>query len=116
MSEEGSVAFIETDIGNELINSPGDFLNIPADKQSRITEWINSNFVAIKNENYRHSSYGLKGLFEKDGGFYVTNGQFKGAMVACGFVAYNKTDINWRFNLLEKSYMMVFRRLYCGGK
>nr|WP_202596019.1 hypothetical protein [Staphylococcus epidermidis] len=66
----------------------------------------------IKSFNMRHSSYGLKHVFETEyrkkledtfEGSYITNGQFKGAMLKAGFDVKDKTQLNWHFNLSERS-------------
>jgi hypothetical protein len=31
--------------------------------------------------------------------FYVTNGEFKGAMLKAGFKVLDKTEMNWHFNV-----------------
>jgi len=31
------------------------------------------------------------------GGFYISNGQFKGAMLAAGYVPIDSSDRNWHF-------------------
>lgn len=43
------------------------------------------------------TSYGLKHKFQDATGIYVTNGQFKGAMLANGYEPYNRALKNWRF-------------------
>ncbi|MDP9476457.1 MAG: hypothetical protein M3R38_12375 [Actinomycetota bacterium] len=42
-------------------------------------------------------SYTMKHDFETAGGFYVTNGQFKGAMLAAGYQPAKRGEQNWRF-------------------
>lgn len=41
---------------------------------------------------YRFSSYGLKALFELLMGEYITNDQFKAAMIAAGFIPTKKSS------------------------
>ena len=58
--------------------------------------------------NCKHTSYGLKHLTEKlmpDG--YVSNGEMKGAMLYCGYRADGVQDINWEFNVLERSELFT---------
>lgn len=43
------------------------------------------------------TSYTMKHDFETAGGSYVTNGQFKGAMLAAGHKPVRRSDQNWRF-------------------
>lgn len=76
-----------------------------ADSQKRIlVEWCSS-IVPIRSINTKHTSYGLKHLFNNaPNGFYVTNGAFKKAMLEAGF-EYKcvNNSINWFFNISEKS-------------
>jgi len=46
----------------------------------------------------KRTSYGIKHDFERDG-FYLTNGQFKGAMLAAGHQPENAQELNWRFKV-----------------
>lgn len=58
--------------------------------------------------NRKHTSYGLKHLAEKlmpDG--YVSNGEMKGAMLYCGYKADNTHEMNWDFNISERSELLT---------
>lgn len=47
------------------------------------------------------------GLLENS---YVTNGQFKGAMLKAGFDVKDKIQLNWHFNVSEKSIKELDKR------
>lgn len=97
----------------EDINSPAQFLTLDKHEQETLINWINTNLKPIKSANYRHTSYGLKHYFEHDeanGGRYVTNGMFKGAMLECGFKPSKKHNINWTFNISERSMTLLTKR------
>lgn len=67
-------------------------------------DWITFNLIPIKSFNDRKTSYGLKHIFERDEcGFYVENDDFKAVMVEHGFKVKNPNDINWIFNISQKS-------------
>lgn len=67
-------------------------------------DWITFNLIPIKSFNDVKTSYGLKHIFERDDcGFYVENDDFKSVMVEHGFKVKNPTDINWVFNISQKS-------------
>jgi hypothetical protein len=89
--------------GKELHNQPEAFDFLAPGQQKHLIEWINANFEPIKTFNTRHTSYGLKHVFESDGGFYISNGAFKGAMLKCGFKVKDKSALNWVFNISERS-------------
>lgn len=67
------------------VNQPDDYQQLTQTEKTILAEWIEINMVPMK--SYRsQSSYFLKHRFEESvKGFYVTNGQFKGAMVAAGY-------------------------------
>lgn len=67
------------------INDTRAFNELTNEQRNVLLDWIDC-FVIIKTINTEHSSYELKHFFEnsKDG-FYITNGQFKGAMNNYGY-------------------------------
>lgn len=89
--------------GKELHNQPEAFDYLTPGEQKRLTDWISKNLGPAKTFNDRHTSYGLKHVFESNGGCYVGNGAFKGAMLKCGFKVKDKAALNWVFNISEKS-------------
>ncbi len=89
--------------GKEPHNQPEAFDYLTPGEQQRLVNWIEANFDAIKTFNQRHTSYGMKHIFEANGGFYISNGAFKGAMLKCGFKVKDKAELNWTFNVSEKS-------------
>lgn len=85
------------------IDSPTEYDKLETWQKLIITTWIKENFVKRVTINYNHSSYGLKHIFERSpDGFYITNGAFKGALLACGFDKHSK-GINWCFAITERS-------------
>ena len=87
------------------IDSPDEFEDLTKDEQTILLNWCASVFTQIKTINTKHTSYGLKHIFENTPeGFYVSNGQFKGAMLKSGFISNNvETENNCYFNISEKS-------------
>lgn len=60
-----------------------------------LLDWI-SNFKPIKTFNLKHTSYELKHIFERtEQGFYITNDEFKDAMLKAGFKVKDKSAVNW---------------------
>jgi len=68
-----------------------------------VCEWIKSKLIRIKTPNYDKSSYSLKHIFEKDTGLYLTNNEFKDAMLMCGYEPVNPNDLNWNYCISKKS-------------
>ncbi len=72
---------------HDCANAPEDFDKMHPDNQAQLREWIRVNLEPTKrigDGRYSHS-YSLKHLAEKMLGWYVSNGQLKGAMLAEGF-------------------------------
>lgn len=92
---------------SKVPDHPSAFDDLPIEKQQRLLSWINESLDPIKTFNTRHTSYGLKHVYEsqtRDGeDNYVTNGEFKGAMLKSGFRVKDETALNWVFNISEKS-------------
>src|SRR5829696_5474805 len=66
-------------------------------EQAALIEWIT---LAIKPAKTiaPNTSYGIKHDFESVG-FYITNGQFKGAMLTAGYVPVDPDELNWEFKI-----------------
>ena len=87
------------------VNLPSDYNNLTTDEQMIIRGWIGTNLDPVSTFNLDVTSYGLKHKFERSKeGFYVSNGQFKGAMLDVGgFKVKNTNDLNWQFNISKRS-------------
>lgn len=80
-------------------------MNLTYEEHQILIDWIQKNFIPIKTFNDKApSSYGLKHIFEhSENGFYIDNECFKHAMLECGFKARNEKELNWIFNISQKS-------------
>ncbi|MDP2215876.1 MAG: hypothetical protein Q8J68_01070 [Methanolobus sp.] len=73
-------------------------------ERKALDNWIISNILPQKAPDKNYTSYALKILFEQSkDGFFITNKQFKEAMVRCNFVPVNKNKLNWDFRVSLKS-------------
>ena len=68
------------------------------DEIRKIGEWIRK-YVRHSDEEHFYSSYGLKHVLEIDTRIYLTNNQFKDALLLAGFDPINPNELNWRYNL-----------------
>ena len=90
---------------------------LPEDMQTQVLRWIRLNFVPRASVNNKHSSYGLKHLMQWDEvyfegtdyypGIYLTNDQFKDAMLECGFFPEDAKELNWRYAISENSPILI---------
>ena|SRR5688572_11941394 len=91
------------------VDDPAEYDKLNPDQQRQLQIWISRTF-APSNRVSTHrnllraplTSYSWKYLFEKDGGFYITNGAFKGAMLAAGYPPTEAKNVNWRFKIKLK--------------
>ncbi len=95
----------ENHIGGD---DPLDFLRLSEEEQKTITDWIDHVFDPDEDNICPESSYSLKHIYERDTEKYLTNGQFKGAMVQYGFDPVDPRELNChyrikiRFDVLKK--------------
>lgn len=91
-------------------DSPLAFLDLEEHKQLALYEWCNT-LEKVQNINKHHTSYGLKHIFARAGkDLYVYNGAFKGAMLLAGFKVSDETELNWHFNISEKSVKDILKK------
>ena len=72
-----------------------------------VCEWIRHNLMRRKTPNYDKTSYGLKHLLEQDTGIYLTNNEFKDAMLMCDYKPVNPNELNWCYCISKKSPALV---------
>lgn len=89
-------------VGEDLrdlpLNRPEDHDTLNHEEQTALRAWITANIRHAKTPDPHRTSYGLKHRFEEStGGCYVTNGQFKAAMLLAGYEPIDPTELNWRF-------------------
>lgn len=82
---------------------PAEFDKLETDIKSKVVTWCKRNFTATSTFNKKDTSYELKHIFQRQDGTYLTNGQFKAAMILAGFLCENTNELNWCFNISEKS-------------
>ena len=78
------------------------------EEQKKVLQWIKENIYPRKTPHLLHTSYSLKHLLERDTGIYLTNNEFKDAMMICGFEPANPDKLNWMFGISHKS--PIFKR------
>jgi len=92
-----------------MYDDSNEFNELDENKKTILVNWCKNKLTKIKSFNEKITSYGLKHYFESDeNGFYITNGQFKGAMEEAGFIVLNKFKTNWIFNISNKSINNLF--------
>lgn len=104
------IDLINNNSGN---NNPNQYQELTDEQKVIIQDWIIKNFERMDRFNLSNSSYNLKHLFENSPeGFYITNGQFKGAMLAAEYNVKDEKEINWNFNVSKRSIERVKEKIY----
>ena len=72
-------------------------------EQKIVFKWIDDNIMPRKTELTSKTSYKIKHILENDTGIYLTNNQFKDAMMHCGYKPVRPNELNWTFRISKKS-------------
>ena len=62
-----------------------------------VGEWIRKNIRHAKEILVGRTSYGLKHTLHQDTGVYLTNNQFKDAMLLAGYKPIDPNELNWHY-------------------
>jgi hypothetical protein len=68
-----------------------------------VFNWIAENISPRKTPLLDYTSYGLKHILERDTGIYMTNNEFKDAMLSCGYAPVNPNELNWNYCISKHS-------------
>jgi hypothetical protein len=68
-----------------------------------VLSWISENISPRKTPLCEHTSYGIKHLLKRDTGIYLTNNEFKDAMLLAGYRPVNPDELNWHYRISRKS-------------
>lgn len=94
----------------EETNTSKLFNELSVDEQVVLVNWVLTTLKPIKTFSSQRSSYEIKHIFERTPlGFYVLNGAMKGAMLIAGYQIRNEKEINWTFNISERSISRAYQ-------
>ena len=77
--------------------------DLPVEEQKALVAWVGYNFDLAKNFWTGATSYGLKHVYEYRAHIYLTNNQFKEAMLMNGFYPKDASELNWIFRIKKSS-------------
>lgn len=80
-------------IDDELIT------DLKQNQMLKVGNWIKENVISSDEVFDRASSYGLKHELERDIKIYLTNNQFKDAMLLAGYKPVDPNELNWRYKI-----------------
>lgn len=75
----------------------------PEEIQKIVFAWIRANLYYSRSSYNVRTSYGIKHILQQDTTIYLSNNQFKDAMMMLGFHPKNANVLNWQFNIKERS-------------
>ncbi len=75
----------------------------PQEEIDTVMNWIAENISVRKTPLDGRTSYGIKHLFERDTRIYLTNNEFKDAMLQAGYKPVDPNELNWRYRISKKS-------------
>lgn len=73
--------------------------DIPKRQQKEVMAWIKNNIYERKTPNHMYHTYRLKHIIQWDTGIYLTENQFKDAMLRSGYMPVDRYDSSWIFNI-----------------
>lgn len=97
---------MESEIRNGVPWTVGDealLTDLSKEEQQVVLDWIKDNIKPRKSVLHGRSSYGIKHVQQNDTGIYLTNNQFKHAMLLAGYKPYDEHMLNWIYCISKKS-------------
>lgn len=79
---------------------------LPKDKIIIVRCWIDKFLFTDPYDPEIKSSYHLKHILERDTGIYLTNNQFKDAMLICGYGPIDANELNWCYCIHKDSHIL----------
>ncbi len=73
-------------------------------------DWIAENILPRKTPLMERTSYGIKHILQRDTGLYLTNNEFKDAMLLSGYNPVDPDELNWSYRISKKSPAFGWRR------
>lgn len=73
--------------------------DLPKRQQKEVLKWINDNIISRKTPNHSYHTYRLKHVLQWETGIYLTENQFKDAMLRSGYYPIDKYESSWVFTI-----------------
>lgn len=83
------------------------FSDLTEAEQKMAIRWLRYNILPSTTPLEDHSSYCMKHVLEKRTNIYMTNNQFKEAMLRCDFAPVDTDELNWHFFISKTSPIFV---------
>src|SRR5947209_18305689 len=80
-------------------NHPSEYDTLSQEEKETLQYWIAHAIRPAPKADEHHSSYGLKHDYERETNVFVSNAQFKGAMLVAGYLPIVPDEQNWQFQI-----------------
>lgn len=87
----------------ETGNDKSHFSDLSAEEQNLALTWLEWNIYGAHNVLRGHTSYGMKHVLESRTNIYMTNNQFKEAMLKLWHFPHDVNTLNWEFSIKKGS-------------
>lgn len=77
--------------------------DLPKKDMDTAMRWIAENIRPRKTPLLERTSYGIKHILQHDTGLYLTNNEFKDAMLLSGYEPVDPNELNWCYRISKKS-------------
>ena len=84
-------------------NDTRHFCDLTQAEQEMALRWLRYNIIPTSTPLENRTSYGMKHVLQSRTNIYMTNNQFKEAMLRCGFFPVNTDELNWIFCISKAS-------------
>ena len=81
----------------------------PKEDREIAMKWIAENIRPRKMPLMERTSYGIKHILQHDTGLYLTNNEFKDAMLLSGYEPVDPNELNWNYCISKKSPAFEWR-------
>lgn len=88
------------------------FTDLEEKEQAAVLGWIHDNITPASRTCKDGTSYGIKHLVQYELGIYMTNNQFKDAMLYAGYIPVNQFDLNWEYKIKVKGRNRYIAKMY----
>lgn len=81
----------------------------PESERLIVLDWIRNNIRPRKTPLRSRTSYGMKHILQSDTGIYLSDNQFKHAMMLSGYEPTDPNELNWHYCISKKSPAFDYR-------
>ena len=112
-------ATVKTEATADDYHDPTTYGCMPDALKTAVQQWIKLTIQPAKRVYDKRNSYGLKHDFERSAPgiscAYMTNGQFKGAMLAAGYEPVDRSEDEWHFKIQPRSPLRPYSKKHIEG-